>query len=319
MYRKQNAKEGKLGDQRKDGKYTYEKANNGRWKLVENDVLKKHLQTLYTKQGLGVKAVSDETGIPYAVVQDLLVRFDLMRSHAKKAGAFEALMKKKFKSVLKLYEAGSTLLELSETVTDSDGQKFPRDKYLKFFKENGVQIRTAKEAHVVATKAGRKTSEKPAGMGLFKPQAVNSWHYHLDLNLSGLTFEQYKRIVYRFTYMVTVRYPKMFPANVSMAARKGESIDLDHQFSIFNGYHRFDGKNYVPRKRPLALETICHPTNLKLMCRTTNIKKHSQNHLTIEQLTDLIEQHQAKHGDIFDDYYGRYTKEDYVKKLARKS
>lgn len=318
MYRQQNPREGKLGDRRKDGKYTYEKSNNGRWKLVENDALKKHLHSLYVKKGLGINPVSKETGIPYSVTQQLLAEFGFLRTHAGKANAFEAFMQKNFKRVLRMYEKGQTLLEISQILEDTDGRKFPRSKYLAYFKANDVHIRDSKEAHAVATETGRKTHEKPAGMGLFKPQATNSWHYHLDLNLSGLTFEQYKRIVYRFTYMVTVRYPKMFPANVSMQARRGEPIDLDHQLSIFNGFHRFDGKSYVARKRPLALEVMCHPANLKLMCRMTNMKKHSQNHLSLEQLTTAIAKHQEKHGDIFDDYYGRYTKEDYVKKLARK-
>lgn len=81
---------------------------------------------------------------------------------------------------------------------------------------------------------------------------------------------------------------------------------------MFSGYWEFNGEDYVPRECPVSLEIICHPVNLKLMRGETNTRKNRINHIEYQDLIDKIDKFEQKHGDIFEDYYGTYTRRDII-------
>ena len=308
---------GIVGDTLKKKGLTYQKQTNGGWALVQNKALRQLLTGLYVDQQLTLRGITEKTGIPHSSVQKALNAFNLTRK--KKTMSDEdanAFCEKNHSLLVSMYQdKGMTRTSIAEVIREKTGLPFKTCMLSRYFESVGIERRTHAEAIAEATKHGRRHKIKK-GTILFSKTAIQAWENNLDRSLCGITFVQYKRIVHRFTYMVVSRFPHLFPEGTHRIDRwlSGESKDihLDHQFSKTNGYYEFNGKDYVPRKQPVALSVICHPCNLKLMAARTNMIKHSMNHIELDDLLKRIAAFEKKHGDIFDDYYGKYTVEQIV-------
>ena len=304
--------QGKVGDKQKHNGLTYIKSSNGKWLLDRNKALKKVLRDLHVKKGMTIRAITKSTGIPHSTVQKALNDFGIMDSKKAKAQDLTKFVEKNLELLYKMYcELQMTPSEIRQAILKETGKNFKNIKAE--MRRQGIPIRTHAESIKVATSKGKRRGRLPGEMVFSKP-AVSSWNYHLDRSLCGLTFKQYKRIVHRFTYMVVKRFPHMFEDLASLESRRGRNtgLELDHQFSKFSGYWKFNGKDYVPRKQCVSLEIMCHPLNLKLMSALTNNRKNNANHIELNELENQIAEFEKEHGDIFEDYYGTYTKEELI-------
>lgn len=317
MYAELSIKEGLVGEVRKIGALSYKKQTNGRWLLVRNKALRRLMTELYVDQQLTLRGITEKTGIPHSSVQGILNAFNLTRK--KKSMSDEDANKfceKNHSLLVSMYQdKGMTRSSIAEVIREKTGLPFKTCMLSRYFESVGIERRTHAEAIAEATKHGRRYRFK-RGSRIFSASSVRAWENNLDMNLSGLTFIQYKRIVHRFTYMVVARYPHLFPEGTHRIdrwlSRESQDIHLDHQFSKTNGFYEFNGKDYVPRKQPVALTVMCHPCNLKLMAARTNMIKSTSNHIELDDLLKRIAAFEKKHGDIFDDYYGKYTVEQIV-------
>lgn len=320
MYAGLTGTKGRVGDTKKVGSFTYTKSSNGKWLLCRDKELKKVLTNLYSEQGLTLRKITEQTGIPHSSLQQAINHFDLMRK--KKPMSDEdanAFCVKNKKLLLSMYlEKHMTPQEISEVVAEKTKLPFKFYMLHRFFSELGI-LKTHSEAIHGAISRGTFAEPKKRGENLFAKHAITSWEYHLDKSLSGLTFEQYKRLVHRFTYMVVSRYPDLFDHGTHRLDRECKDIQLDHQFSKASGYYEYNGKEYVPRKTPVPLDVMCHPCNLKLMSTRSNGIKSSSNHIELDELRDNIKRFTKKHGDIFDGYYEKYTREEIVQLYAQRS
>lgn len=308
MYVNIESSKGKVGDIQKHNGLTYEKTRNGKWLLVRNNKLKKLLKDLHIKQGKTIRTITEETGIPHSTVQKALNDFGLMQSKKAKAEDLAKFVKKNLKLLTRMYcELEMTPAEIRKAIHKETGKDFKNIKTE--MRRQGVPIRSHGEAIAVATKKGRRYKTTSAD-ALFSPVQITAWDNNLDRSLQGLTFKQYKRIVHRFTYMVVKRFPMYVEPGSRRELRSGTNIELDHQFSKSSGFYEFNGTEYVPRKQPISLEVICHPLNLKLMTSRSNSIKGSGNHIELDELEKQIAKFEKQHGDIFEDYYGTYTKEE---------
>lgn len=307
----------KIGTKHHENGITYIKTSSGNWAIEKTPEVKRWLKSLYVEENLTLRKLCAKTGLPHSSAQKLLLEFGLMRKKKqisdKDANAF---CKKNHSLLVSMYQdKGMTRTSIAKIVREKTGLPFKAHMLARYFESVGVRRRTHAEAIAQASKHGRMVTRKRGEM-IFSAPAISAWENNLDRNLSGLTFPQYKRIVHRFTYMVVARFPDLFPEGTHRIDRwlSGESKDmhLDHQFSKTSGYYEFNGQDYVPRKQPIDLTVICHPCNLKLMTARTNMIKHSMNHIELDDLLKRIKAFEKKHGDIFDDYYGKYTVEQIV-------
>jgi hypothetical protein len=323
MYKAFSRNDGKPGDRRTHAGLTYEKSVNGKWLIVRDTAFKKLLRRLHIDEGKTLRAIKAETGIPHSSLQKALNEFNLMRSKKVKSATLAEFVDRNLARLRTMYvDDGLSAMQIAEIVNEKTGHEFSETSMTKMLKERGVKIRDASDcAKAAYVQDRRKRTER--GAGVFAQTAIDSWNYHLDLNLRGLTFEQYRRIAARFTYMVVRRFPQFFPANARREDREFSGIDMDHQLSRFSGYYVRKGDEYVPRKNPVPLEVLCHPVNLKLMAARANMQKSNRDHHSLKKLQEKIEAFASQHGDIFADYYERYCKQDLVmmhteKKRGRK-
>lgn len=323
MYVELPKDEGCVGDTRKVNGLTYKKQTNGRWLLVRNKRLRSIVTKLYCVEELTLRGITDRTGIPHSSMQRILNDFGLMRK--KKSMSDEDASKfcrKNHTTLVAMYlNEGLTRSSIAKAVVGATGLPFTSKMLSRYFDSVGVYRRNHSESIAEATKHGRMVTRK-RGELLFSKRAIASWDYHLDMDLRGLTYAQYKRIVRRFTYMTVSRYPDLFPEGTHTIDRWliGNSADthLDHQYSISNGYYEFDGRDYLQRDLPVPLTVMCHPCNLKLLTAKANMIKSSSNHISLEDLTSSIAEFERKHGDIFDDYYGNYAKDSLVTAYSKR-
>lgn len=309
MYVNFNSEPGTVGDTRKANGLTYEKQRNGKWMLVRNKALRKLLTRLYVTEKKTLHAITAETGIPHTSVQRALNEFELMRSKKAYSAPFKEFFARNEKKLWAMYEKGRTTAEIAKGVNAKLGTDYSWITLDRAFTKAGYTLRTHQEAITNAEQLGRRDKcRHTKGEGVWHKPAIAAWNYHLDFNLADLTIQQYKRIVYRFTYMVIKRYPQFFPENAALSERTGSGIELDHQFSRSNGYWVWDGEDYVKREQPIALEVMCHPANLKLMSAKTNSLKGARNHISLKDLMKRIEAFNKEHGDLFDGYYEKHTK-----------
>lgn len=307
----------KIGTKHHENGITYIKTSSGNWAIEKTPTIRRWLESLYVGENLTLRQLCERTGLPHSSAQRLLEDFDLMRKKKTMSDKdADAFCKKNHSLLVHMYrDRGMARSSIAKIIREKTGLPFKTCMLARYFESVGIERRTHAEAIAEATKHGRRY-KMPRGQVLFSSHAQSAWNDLIEKNLQGLTYRQYKMIVHRFTYMVVSRFPHLFPEGTHRIDRwrTGESKDihLDHQFSKTNGYYEFDGKDYVPRKQPIELTVMCHPCNLKLMAAKTNMIKHSMNHIELDELHKRIAAFEKKHGDIFDDYYGKYTVEQIV-------
>lgn len=317
MYVELPANEGSVGDKRKVHGLTYEKAGNGKWTLVRNKALKCLFTRLYEVEKKTLRDITEETGIPHSTVQKVVNHFSLMRK--KKPMTDEEVFKlcnKNHDLFVRLYhDKGWVQSRIAAEVRKRTGKPFKSNMLRRYFKKVGVPVKTHKEALETASKFGRMRGPD-RGLALFAQRSIKAWDEHLDRDLTNLTYTQYKRIVRRFTYMTVKRYPQLVPKEWDSRYRRangtGSEFHLDHQFAVASGYYKFEDSEYVPRERPIALTIMCHPANLKLMTATSNVRKGSTNRFSLGKLKKRIKEFAKEHGDIYDDYYGKFSKDQLI-------
>lgn len=312
-----------LGTQRTLNGYVFEKQINGKWLILCNTKLTKLMTKLYVAEKLTIRDISNTTGIPHSTTQGLLNKLELMRKKTPTAHKQALVFLDRNKEHIKnLYiEEGRTFKSILTEINSSGKIHITGSQLRRYFDKLGLDKRTHSESIALATKHGRR-HKVSKGEVLFASHSISSWNYHLDKVLTGLTYNQYKRIVQRFTYMVIARFPKLFSYGTHKRDRAHADLsdhELDHQFAVSNGYYEYKKGKYVQRKTLVPLEVMCHPCNLKLMLGRTNQIKGSKNHIEYEDLLLKIEKFKLKHGDIFDDYYTKYTKEDLVYEYSKHS
>lgn len=296
--------------------FKFERSKNGLWKLTANKKLRDYLTNHYVKREMTLRKLSEFSGHPMATLQNLLNDFGLMRKKKPNSNeeVFKFCSKNKDKLLSMYHDDGRTVGYIARMINSNGKIYVTHTQLSSYFDYVGLDRRSHIEAIRKYRDLGRGRIPKK-GEAIFHPPAINSWNYHLDLNLNALTYNQYKRIVYRFTYMAIDRLPHLFQ---DLAHKKDRNqlgisrVDLDHQFSVSNGYYDFVKGNYVKRKQVIPLEVMCHPCNLKLIPEKINCIKGARNHKSLKQLIDEIEKFKKKHGDIFDDYYGSYSKDEVV-------
>lgn len=308
--------------------FKFERSKNGLWKLLPTKELKSYLKKFYVDQSMPLRKLAEVSGQPMATLQNLLNEFNLMRKKKPNSDeeVFDFCIKNKNLIVNLYHNEGLNVSGIVTKINSYGKIHVTRRQLSSYFDSIGLERRSHVESIHKYRDLGRgRTPER--GEAVFSSHAVSSWHYHLDLDLDRLTYNQYKRVVYRFTYMAIARLPHLYPDLAHKRDRKRlgiSGVDLDHQFSISNGYYDLVKGHYVKKKQVVPLEVMCHPCNLKLIPERTNCIKGSRNHKTLDQLLDEIKKFNKKHGDIFDDYYDKFTKDDVVelhrsKKLSKES
>lgn len=312
MYKAFSRKEGKPGDRRKHQGLTYVKSINGKWLIERDAAFKKLLTRLHVTEGKTLRTISTELGIPHSSVQKALNDLGIMRSKKERAEKRNTFVDKNFKTLKRMYADGMSVQHMCEYINERCETKFDEMSLARALTDKGVTLRTYKEASVARQIVGRQHIPK-RGCAVFSAPAIQAWNYHLDLNLDSLTFEQYRRIVARFTGMAVKRFPQFFPGNARTEDRRFSGIDMDHQLSRFSGWYEQKGDTYQKRKKVVPLDVICHPVNLKLIPARANMQKSNRDHHTLEELQEKIAKFSKKHGDIFADYYEQYCVDDLIR------
>lgn len=303
--------------------FKFERSKNGLWKLIANKKLRDYLTNHYVKREMTLRKLSEFSGHPMATLQNLLNDFGLMRKKKPNSNeeVFKFCSKNKDKLLSMYHDDGRNVEYILDKINSNGKIHVTRRQLSSYFNSIELERRSHAEAIRTYRKLGRGYSNA-RGSSLFSDPAVRSWDYHLDMDLSRLTYNQYKRVVYRFTYMAISRLPNVFPDLAHKKDRKAlgiSGVDLDHQFSVSSGYYELIEGQYVKRDQVVPLEVMCHPCNLKLIPEKINCIKGARNHKSLKQLIDEIEKFKKKHGDIFDDYYGTYSKDEVVALYKTKS
>lgn len=78
----------------------------------------------------------------------------------------------------------------------------------------------------------------------------------------------------------------------------------DHQFSIYLGYFRYSAKRgkFVPRRKPIPLQVLCHPANLKVISASENAIKGTRAAIRYGKLLRRIEEFDSIFGPVFKDF-----------------
>ncbi len=311
MYVKLPSSEGEVGEKRKVNNLTYEKSRNGKWLLVRNKALKVLLTKLHVTDGLTLRGIHTETGIPHSSIQSALNDLGIMRSKKAKSAEIHAFIDKNLDKLKRMYfEKGMSFVEIAAKVKEKTGRDYRPFMYARYFRKLGIELRDHSEAIAVATSRGRRHCI-PKGQIIFASHSVRGWNDALDHPLKDLTPLQYKRIVQRFTGAVIKRFPHLFAPEFQRDL-KPYGYHVDHMFSVSNGFYELRKNQYVERKCKVPLEVICHPVNLQLIHGAANMTKGSRNAFDLEDLHKRIAVFEKKHGDIFDDYYGQFTCSDIV-------
>lgn len=300
---------GSVGDQKKVNGLTYEKARNGKWLLVRNNALRKLLTDLYVKQEKTLRQIGDITGIPHSTIQKAINDFKIMRSKKEASAEFKDFAERNLEKLKRLYyEGGLTFAMIAAKVKAKTGRDYKAFMYSRYFRSLGLTLRSHQESIELAEARGNRR-RCVRGEGTFSASAIKGWNDCLEKPLKDLTPKQYKILVQRFTKMVVKRFPHLFDAEFQRDLQP-TGKHIDHMFSVSNGYYELRRNVFAERKCKVPLEVICHPVNLQLIHGKENMTKGSRNAFELNELESRIAKFEKKHGDIFDDYYGQFTRSD---------
>ena len=279
--------EGCVGDIRKVGKFTYVKARNGKWGLVYDKPVLKLLRDLHI-DGLTNVQIAQHTGIPRPRVTKVLRELGLVR-HLDRAEKVAKSMrihsdKNLEAEVLRLYRERHFPCWLIAQVLDIGY----RPVYNLVRSTVGIRtVAQASESHV------RRT-------GVSKGYTQHKNAIEKNLKRSLKTFKEYTRAVRALTYVLMYDYQRL----VDPDGLKSHQWHADHQFSIYLGFYRFSKRlnSYVPRTRPIPLQVICHPANLKIISASENAVKGHAAAVSYGKLLRRIEEFDSLFGPVFEDF-----------------
>lgn len=126
---------------------------------------------------------------------------------------------------------------------------------------------------------------------------ADNWRKFQKVDAVNLTYAEYDWYVRRLTAAVLHRYSHILdPDN-----KRGTRFHIDHRYSLFSGYMRWSEKYgmFVPRAKPMALTTICHPANLRLIDGKQNSIKGIYCAHDEVNLVAAIAEFERKHGKVF--------------------
>ena len=279
--------EGSVGEIRKVGKFSYLKAKNGKWGLVYDKPVLELLSSLH-KKGMTNQQIAEHTGIPRPRITTVLKNLGLARN-PERAGQVERS--------LQIYADPEVQTEILHLYGH---RHFPcwliahalnvgERTVIKFLKAS-VGIRSNKEAQVAyAKRTGRPTTYLPHARAI-----------HRHANATFTSFDDYTHAARRLTDVLRMDYERL----VDPEGLRSYFWHMDHQFSIYLGYFRYSAKRgkFVPRRKPIPLQVLCHPANLKVISASENAIKGTRAAIRYGKLLRRIEEFDSIFGPVFKDF-----------------
>lgn len=282
--------EGCVGDIRKVGKFSYQKSKNGKWGLLYDEAAISYLTSLHRK-GLTNEQVSEKTGIPRPRITTLFRTLGLSR-YPERAG-----------KVSRARALSSDVAFQAKVISLYTHQLFPCWLIAQTLCVGEVSVRTLiRESVGLRSEAENVLAHKTRtgrSKGFKKHARAISRHRTRSIK----SFKDYTDAARRLSNVLLLDYRDF----VDPEGLSSSTMHLDHQFSIFLGFHRFSARAnaYVPRRRSIPLEVLCHPANLKLIPASENALKGHSTSIRYGTLLRRIEEFDSIFGPVFEDFdYG---------------
>lgn len=272
---------GRVGDIAKVGKHKYQKAKNGKWALVITPKLRSSIIKSYRNSTL--RAVAEEFKLGHSTVQRIVDEAGVGSDKGVLIEKHKQIVAKNESKIAKWYLAGISKKEIKQRL----GISLKSSSVSDFISRAGIKLPQSLRIKQ-SVSLGRHSSCQR------RPEAISEL---LSIDLSGLSFYRYKRLVRRLSHFSYVDFKHI----LDPSDQRSFDFHIDHQLSIFNGYYVWNKSlaSYVPRKCPVPLTVIGHPANLKLLTSRANCQKQNQDHHSVDALLEKIKTFENKHGEPF--------------------
>jgi len=224
------------------------RTKSGRLSSIWTPSKKALARKLYINEEQSLRAVADVLKCAHATVQKLAEAEGWIRKR------YVELPEKK---IVLSYRKGATCAELADQYGVS------HSKIERMLKEHEA-LRSKVEQRKLMVEQGKHRSRQ---------QIRVSIREKIRLDLSKLSYDEYKRTVYKLTRSVMGLYAEFIPN----AEKWSRQYHVDHMLSVFSGYFKWSDiqQTLIRRKKPVPLEELCHPANLNVVYYKANIKKGS--------------------------------------------
>jgi hypothetical protein len=264
--------------------YSYTKSKNGKWALIIPDRLKKKVVRLYKNQTF--RDISEEVGLSMSTVQAIVNEEGVSKGKADLIKHHKQIVQKNRQKIIRMYVKDSaSIQEITECVALRDPLHVKN-----VLQEEGIALRSTSERVNLAF-------QRSLELGTANCVKRNQESLRNAFRKTFTTQSSYKYAVRKVTESVLVVWGDL----IDTKSLRSYDHHVDHQLSLFDGWNIYSqAKNrYVKRSPIVPLHIICHPANLKLMPCTTNMKKNSTSHLSLEELLLKIKHFEKKHGKVF--------------------
>jgi len=258
-------------------KYTkYRKRDaNGQMKSMWTPKRRKLAKKLYVKDGLSLRKVAAHFECAHAAVQKLAEEEGWIRKRRSDVNNYADEIKRLYLEELWSAE------QISKKLGFTTGQIHHHINY------HGGYCRDIREAGEVSKKTGAK----------LRPYATEkAIEKYLSMDISKLTWSQYRYVVHKFTTLVLTKFGGYFD-KLELRGRE-HNYNVDHIFSVRDGFMKWSEEKgmMVPRRKVVPLSVICHPANLRIVRFRVNMDKGSRSLYSMKQLHTEIANMENEHG-----------------------
>lgn len=199
---------------------------------------------------------------------------------------------KNFEKIRRQYEEGRSASSLAKALADKKPGLIINARILMtYLRSKKVRVRNQQEANLLVMEknmAAGRTSKAITG------NVVNrqSWHSKLTVDLSCVTFREYRKLIATATFSARIRFPEAYVKVASVP----EGCVVDHVFSIHNGYYKLNKKTleYERRPQPVPVCIMAHPANLQVLPGRTNRIKGTNSWISLKDLKTAVKNSQFK-------------------------
>lgn len=260
----------------------------GQTKTVFDDVTKKRVYQLYVKQSLSMAKVSDRLSIPVSTLQGLLEKNNWVR---RKSDTLQGRLKFQLSRpriknrYASLYKSGFTANDLAEHAAIEFGSPVMPNVFEQFVSKLGIK-RTRSETAALLVYQKRHPAHYR------RRNVIVSW---LDMNLTGISYEEYYHAIQRLTDSVQDEFPQ-YIEGIDVVGKGDRTWHVDHAFSTHSGFYNDEG---LVRSAVCPLHLMCHPVNLRVMTASENGRKGKRNSMSKDELIQTVRDFTQAHGNIF--------------------
>ena len=262
--------------------YVFEKSKNGRWAFVWEGPAADKVLRLYESGACTVRSAASAMGLCHSTVQKFLDTHNALGAKRDLINWGKWVVDNKAAEIKHLY------VDKKQNI-DQVAEHFgvPAQLISRFLRKQPYR-RTLSESTHVAIKTKRRD------VTLFNRKAIKRL---LNLDLRGMTIDQYREAVKKMTTSVMYNYGRLIdPEN-----KRSLHYHVDHIFSVSDGWSKLCKKQrmFVPRKEPIPLRIICHPANLQLLTLRQNVHKGRRSAYTMKELKAAIAKFESVYGEVF--------------------